>query len=123
MKINCLRRQLNTDGTVLKEWFETHEATVIWHGGNLNSWWIRLSPGVTGYESVAVDAVLKSKGSWPACAGTPGSWDFLGVLEIDMDRLRDALSLLPFPELSSLMLFMQTVQSAIPVTAPAVAKP
>lgn len=89
MRLNCIRTNLATNGQRLTE---VHHATLC---KNSIGWWVKLDPGVTGYESAQVDNVLKTPGKgWSACAGTPDRWDSLWVPEAEMDRLRDFLALI-----------------------------
>jgi len=89
MRLNCIRTAY--DG---KQWTEVHTVKVEYHGDNLNSWWIKLSPGVTGYESAPVESILKDdKRGWNANAGSQ-NYDRLWVPEAEMDRLRDMLRLI-----------------------------
>lgn len=71
-------------------------ASLVYHAGYLNTWYVELSPGVTGYESASVDSLLKENRflTWPACAGTDGSWDRLVIPAAEMERLKDYLRLL-----------------------------
>lgn len=93
MKLHCKRTNCST-GLVTDE---VHTATLVYHEGVLKSWWIKLEPGVTGYESASVEDLLRPcqrADGWSACAGTPGAWDSLRVPESEFVRLADSLRLL-----------------------------
>ena len=93
MKLLCKRTNCST--SLIKD--EVHTATLVYHAGHLNSWWIKLDPGVTGYESASVNDLLRERqraDGWSACGGTPGSWDSLRVPESEFVRLTDSLRLL-----------------------------
>lgn len=93
MKLTALRTKCYGDHATVEA---PQIAHLQWHAGYLNSWWIKLEPGVTGYESASVASILSDilPGSWCACAGTEGSWDKLVVPASEMERLRDALRLI-----------------------------
>ena len=57
---------------------------------SLGTWWLYIiKGGVTGYESISVDALMKQDGDgWFACAGTKGRWDTLFITERWMDIIR-----------------------------------
>lgn len=102
MRLLCERRRYDSDHNLRNVTFEEHVARLVYHEGNLNSWWVELKPGVTGYESVAVSDLLRShderysaipKG-WFANSGTAGSYDELYVLPEGMERLKDYLRLI-----------------------------
>lgn len=92
MKLLCERINCSTEAKTI----EHHTATLHYHA-SIKSWWIKLSPGVTGYESAPVEGLLAENRRWrhwSACAGTPGAWDSLVVPEAELDRLLDMLRLL-----------------------------
>lgn len=99
MKLNCIRTKLALENDGMESsWIDVNEASVII--GFDNRLWVKLSPGVTGYESASVEDLLKEsyRGDWSACAGTPGSWDRLVVPFQEMERLKDILRLIPQPK-------------------------
>jgi hypothetical protein len=55
---------------------------------SLESWWIHIKNGVTGYESIQVDRLLEVEKSWYACAGTPKRWD---TLIIPQDQIKEII--------------------------------
>lgn len=93
MRLQCKR----THHTTKTEKIETHKAT-LHHTKNLG-WSIKLTPGVTGYESLMVHDIMRNDEfndkPWCACAGTDGTWDKLEISAEEMARLRDILRLLP----------------------------
>ncbi len=94
MRLSCIR----TNCTTNIETVETHLATV--EIGFDSRLWVKLKPGVTGYESASVDNLLNEPGQgWCACAGTKGSWDKLVVPKQELERLDDVLRLLAQPKL------------------------
>lgn len=95
MRIQCLRTEIKQDGTERFTYEEIHIAEVRYHE-SLKSYWLYISPGVTGYESAEVALLLKHKGDWCACAGTPGSWDKLVIPADVIECLKDVLRLVGF---------------------------
>lgn len=94
MRLKCERRAYNSDGTLRSICQEQHTATLAYHGGSLNEWWIELRPGVTG---ISVSDLLKPEHAghgWFANAGTDGSWPELYVLPDEVERLRDFVRLI-----------------------------
>lgn len=63
----------------------------VWHGSNLNSWWIEIIKGVvTGYESIKIrDDIIErtSKTGWHACMGTERRWDTLFIPPEEMKKI------------------------------------
>lgn len=96
MRLQCQRRYYDKDNILREIEEQTHTASLKFHL-SLNSWWVQLSPGVTGYESVSVNDLLHSREygkGWFAIAGTSGKYPELYVLPDSMDRLRDYLALM-----------------------------
>lgn len=95
MRLKCERWTLDQNGEPDTGKDEIHTAEV--RRGFDGKLWVHLRPGVTGYESASVEDLLKDNklSNWPACAGTPGSWDRLVVPEVELERLKDILRLIP----------------------------
>jgi hypothetical protein len=98
VRLKCERRRYDTEHILRNITFEEHLATLEWHEGYLNSWWVQLKPGVTGFESVSVANLLRDPAGrsligWFACAGAAGSYDELYVLPEEVERLKDFLRL------------------------------
>ncbi len=87
IKINAIRTDCLTGETkdvVLDVIKEFHK--------ELDSWWIKIVNGVTGYESCQVDTLESTvKGGWFACAGTKGRWDSLFIPENEMKKIQKEL--------------------------------
>ena len=91
MRLQCRRISCITDEVTI----ETHRA--ITYMSSVLGGCIRITPGVTGYESFSIADMLKrpKMGDWYACAGTKGMWDTLIVPKEEMEKLVDILELLP----------------------------
>lgn len=92
MRLHCIR----TNSVTGKETYEWHKARLR-HCSMGVGWAVYLEPGVTGNESICLkDLYYRHQVTdWPACAGTPNSWDKLVVPKAEMERLIDILELLP----------------------------
>lgn len=93
MRLNCIRTNSHTD----QETTEVHTATVHWSDG-LKEWVVKISPGVTGYESALVRDLLREDRKFPdwcCCGGTKGSCDKLVIPKSEFERLLDVLRLIP----------------------------
>jgi hypothetical protein len=95
MKVKCQRRHYDSEHILLNISQEIHEVTIVYYADMLNSWWVKLTPGVTGCESISIVDLMRVQPGcgWFACAGTPGSWAELYVLPDEMDRIREAILL------------------------------
>lgn len=84
-----LTKLLNKDDSLNTS--EEREYAYEVYAGSLFKFWFRVSPGVTGYESVEfnpdINSNLKQRG-WCACAGTYLSWD---RLEFSAEQMKLAI--------------------------------
>ena len=79
-----------------KDTFDEEHKAYLKRGND--RWWVYLDPGVTGYESIDTESLIKCrdrKGHWPACVGTDEKWDRLVVPNEEINRLVDIVELLP----------------------------
>ena len=58
-------------------------------GGTKNYGVFCIEGGVTGYESICIEDLMKPKGGWYMCAGTEGHWDELFLPEDQVKRLQE----------------------------------